>query len=140
MKTRQKFQQVSFRDVDEFLDALPEDELKVVIKLRSIVLDCIPHVTEKLAYNVPFYQLHRNICFIWPASVLWGVKRTFDGVRFGFTNGNLLRDEINYLDKGNRKQIYWKVFSNTGDIDKDLLKAYIYEAVELDARRPGKSR
>ena len=125
-------QNVSFKSVDELIDFLPSDELKIFQFLRQLVLSCIPDVSEKLSYNVPYYKRHKNICFIWPASILWGQKKTYDGVRFGFTNGYLLIDEIDYLDKGNRKQVYYKDFTSIKDIDTDLLKAYIFEAVLID--------
>ena len=54
------------------------------------------------------------------------------GVRFGFTKGFLMQDEINYLDKGNRKQMYWRDFYSLKDIDIELLKAYIFEAALID--------
>lgn len=98
-----KMQNVNFKSVDEFLSYLPDDELRVVEYLRNILFECIPNCQERLAYNVPYYQSHKNICFIWPASIKWGKKVTYKGVRLGFTNGNLLADEVNYLEKGNRK-------------------------------------
>ena len=131
-KAKQNPHNVKFSSVDEFLDFLPVDELKVVEFLRRIVFNCIPDITEKLAYNVPYYKRNKNICFIWPASVLWGKKKTYEGVRFGFTSGYLLQDEMNYLDKGDRKQVYWKDFTEIKEIDVDLLKTYIFDAYIID--------
>ncbi len=125
-------QSVSFRSVDEFLEYLPQDELQIVERLRALVFDSIPGVTEKLSYNVPFYKGNKNICFIWPASVLWGKTKSYEGVRFGFTNGYLLHDEIGFLDKGNRKKGYWKDFTSLAEIDSALLKSYIIEASIID--------
>jgi len=127
-----KFQSVNFKTIEEFLDYLPEDELKIVKLLRKIVLDCLPDVSEKLSYNVPFYKVHKTICFIWPASVKWGKSQTYNGVRFGFANGNLMLDELNYLEKGNRKQVYWKTFEKVKDINEDLLRSYIFDAAIID--------
>jgi hypothetical protein len=131
-KPKLKMQNVKFRDVDEFLEFIPADELKIVELLRNVVYNCIPDVSEKLAFNVPFYKRNKNICFIWPASVLWGKKKTYDGVRFGFNNGHLIKDEIGFLEKGNRKYVYWKDFKDIKSIDVPLLKAYIFEAVIID--------
>ena len=114
--SKKKMQNVSFRNIDDFLEYLPDNELKIVSFLRRLVFDCMPMATEQLAFNVPYYTVNRNVCFIWPASVLWGKKQTYQGVRFGFTNGNLISDDINYLDKGNRKQVYWKDFFDTGKL------------------------
>ena len=80
----------------------------------------------------PIIVVIRNICFIWPASVLWGNKKTYNGVRFGFTNGYLLTDPDNYLNKGDRKQVYWKDFINPSEIDPAILEPFLYEAVLID--------
>jgi len=126
-----KMQPVNFKDVDEFLDYLPEQERVVVEFLREIVFDCIPDAREKLSYNVPYYSRNRRICFIWPSSVPWGkVKK--EGVMFGFCTGHLLTDDIGYLEKGNRKIVYTKTFFTSGEVDVNLLKSFILEAVELD--------
>jgi hypothetical protein len=129
-----KMQDVSFRSVEEFLDYLPEDELKIVERLRKIIFDCVPGVTEKLSYNVPFFKMNKGMFFIWPSAVLWGKTKTYDGVRFGFQQGFLLTDEKNYLDKGDRKQVYYKDFLSIKDIDTELLSTYIFEALLVDGR------
>lgn len=95
-----KMQDVSFNDVNEFLDFLPDDERKIVNKLRKIIFDCAPEAVEKLSYNVRFYKQHRNFCFIWPSSVLWGKTKTYNGARLGFSNGYLLNDKFNTCKKG----------------------------------------
>lgn len=136
---KNRFQSYDFKSVDEFLEYLPADELKVVEFLRECIFDCIPHCTEKLNYNVPYYKVNKNICLIWPASILWGTKKSYEGVRFGFTSGYLLRDEIGYLDKGNRKQVYWKDFKSITGIDVDVLRSFLYEAVLIDEQFSRKS-
>ncbi|MDN5200556.1 DUF1801 domain-containing protein [Fulvivirgaceae bacterium BMA10] len=133
MKKR-KMQQINFNTIDDFLDFLPEEELKIVEFLRQIILDCMPDCIEKLSYNVPYYRRHSNVCFIWPASIKWGNSEN-KGVRLGFTNGNLLSDDIDYLEKGERKQVYWKDFMSLKEIDTDLLKSYIFEALVVDEER-----
>ncbi|MBI3260710.1 MAG: DUF1801 domain-containing protein [Ignavibacteriae bacterium] len=125
-------QNVSFRSMDEFFEFLPEDEYNIVQFLRCIVFECIPHAKEKLSFNVPYYTINRNICFIWPSSVFWGKKKSYEGVRFGFAKGYLLDDETSYLDKGSRKQIYWRDFKSIHEIDVELLKSYIFAAVLID--------
>jgi hypothetical protein len=125
-------QNVSFRNLNDFLDFLPEDEREIAEVLRQIVFDCIPMAKEKLSYNVPYYKVHKNICFIWPASVFWGNSKSYEGVRFGFTKGYLLQDENGFLDKGTRKQVYWKDFTTCDSINIPLLKSFIFDALRLD--------
>lgn len=126
------FQNVNFTSIAEFLDYLPPSELKLTEYLREIVFRCIPDAKEKLAYNVPYYHRHKNICFIWPASILWGKKKTYEGVRFGFTKGYLLTDEKKYLDKGDRKQVYWMDYIDIKKINVPVLESFLYEAVLID--------
>lgn len=132
-------QGVHFDSVEELLDWLPEDEARVAAFLRRLVLDSAPGIEEKLSYNVPFYRIHKMLFFIWPGSVDWD-GFTHAGVRFGFQYGNLLADEAGYLDRGNRKQVYWRDFLRREDIDVDLLQSYIYEAIAIDAQSRRRKR
>ncbi|HEY1018655.1 MAG TPA: DUF1801 domain-containing protein [Sediminibacterium sp.] len=132
MVAKQKMQSVSFRNVEEFLDYLPDEEREITVLLRKIVFSCHPEITEKLSYNVPYYRLHKQLCFIWPAAILWGKKKNYEGVRFGFTSGHLLTDEIGYLDKGSRKFVCYKDFRRLKEIDAELLRSYIFEAMAID--------
>src|SRR5215213_7108495 len=101
---KNKFQEVDFSNMNEFLHYLPDDHLKIVEVLREMILECIPDAKEKLSYNIPVYRRFGTICYIWPSSIPWGgTQRT--GVDLGFWRGNLLSDS-SYLEVGNRKQIY----------------------------------
>lgn len=125
-----KIQPTKFNSVDEFLDFIPMEEHKIVEHLRDIIFEVLPECREKLAYNVPYYYRHSRICFVWPSSIPWGGIDS--GVAIGFCKGNLLSDEINYLEKGNRKEVYTKTFSAAKEIDPDVLKSYLFEAREID--------
>ena len=129
--TRQ-MQNVSFSTIDQLLDFLPNDELLILETLRELIFNTIPFVKEKLSFNVPFYFLKRNVCFLWPASVLWGKKKTCEGVRLGFAKGYLMSDPEGILEKGTRKQIYWVDFSNKSAVNVALIRQYLLEAVSLD--------
>lgn len=128
-----KFQPVDFQDLDDLFEFLPYDELVMVKALRNLVYDCIPEVKEKLSYNVPFFKVRKNICFIWPGSVPWG--GTFEGVQFGFTSGHLLTDEDGYLDAGKRKYVRTKVFKSLQEIDFEKLRLLLFEALEVDSQK-----
>lgn len=129
---KRKMQNVSFKTIDEFLEYLPEDELVIVKALREMILDSIPEAKEKLTYNVPYYSGKKKICFVWPGSVFWGSKRAYEGVRLGFVHGHLMHDDIGYLEKEGRKQVYYKTFSHIDEIEEDILQAYIMDAVMID--------
>ncbi|MEQ9310441.1 MAG: DUF1801 domain-containing protein [Balneolaceae bacterium] len=126
-----KFQNLSFNSIGEFLDFLPEREVEIVEELQKLVYECIPDVKEKLSYNVPFFRRNRNICFIWPASVPWG-NVPKNGVQLGFTSGHQINDFAGYLHLGTRKNIAIKTFYSVDGIETDLVKAYLFEALEVD--------
>lgn len=128
---KRKMQSVAFRNVGELLAYLPEHQLVIIERLRELVFECIPGVEERLSFNVLFYRKYRCICFFWPGAVAWGSK-TWEGVEIGFQYGNLLADEINYLERGTRKQVFSKRFFRLEDINEDVLRAYLWEAAEVD--------
>ncbi|HNT19054.1 MAG TPA: DUF1801 domain-containing protein, partial [Saprospiraceae bacterium] len=66
MERKNKMQNVSFRSVGEFLEYLPAEERVIVDVLRKLILDTLPGIEERLSFNVPFYRMKKDICFIWP--------------------------------------------------------------------------
>ncbi len=126
-----KFQNLNFSSLGDFLDYLPESELEIVEELRALVYECIPDCKEKLSYNVPFFSRNKTICFIWPGSVPWGSIK--EGVLIGFSRGNMLSDYAGYLEKGSRKSVYTKTFLSVDEIDHQLIKDYLFEALEIDS-------
>lgn len=122
---------IKFRSLVEFWDYLPEDERIITDVLRQIILETLPpHCKEKLTYNVPFYYGKRRICLIWPASVPWGgIKK---GVLLGFCQGNKLKDKDHYLTHGTNKQIFYKIYHSTDEIDAEAVINLLREAIELD--------
>ena len=130
-----KMQPIKFRSVEEMLDFLPEDELLITERLRSLILECIPNIQERLSYNVPFYRLHRGACFIWPGAIAWGSKRSYEGVRIGFMQGHLLTDEYGILLRGDRKQVCYIEVKDWKDAPIDAIRQYLFEAAVIDARK-----
>lgn len=128
---KKRMQHVNFKTVGELLDYLPDDQRELVERLRELVFESIPAVEERLSFNVPFFKKNLNICHIWPGAVDWGGK-TWAGVEFGFSYGNLLADEVQWLERGTRKQVFSKRFFKVSEVPEDLLRAYLREADELD--------
>ena len=127
-----KIQKVNFNSVDEFLDYLPENELTIVEELRTQVFECIPHIKEKLSFNVPFYSIRKNICCIWPASIPWG-NVPDHSVVLGFTQGHLLPDPYNALAAGKRKYVRTLTFPIDQPLDIEMIRFYLFDALEIDA-------
>ncbi len=132
-------QNVSFHSLEEFLEYLPQDERSITDKLRNLVLDTLPEIDERLSFNVPYYRLRKDICFIWPGSILWGKLKAYEGVRFGFTYGHLLQDESHYFILGNRKQVTYRDFTSPREIDPELIRSFLFEAAIVDERKASRA-
>ena len=117
----------------EFWEYLPEDQRILTDILRQIVLENLPAgCKEKLTYNVPFYYGKRRICLIWPAAVPRGGFNS--GVMLGFCQGNKLKDTHHYLMHGTNKQVFYKIFQSTDEIEMNSIVSILKEAVETDGR------
>lgn len=127
-----KFQKLSFRDIGDFFDYLPRDEERVATSLRNIILETVPELKEKLAYNVPFYYLRRRICYIWPSSIPWGGLVPGSGVALGFVNGRQIAAD--YLTGGGGRDVRYRLFMKPGDIDRHLVQDLLIEAVQRDMK------
>jgi hypothetical protein len=127
-----QMQDVNFKSVNQFLEYLPSPEIEITTTLRQIILETMPTIHEKLSWNIPTYAVHKSICFIWPSSIKWGKKSSYTGVRFGFSYGNLLANHQNYFELGNRKQVSFKTYLNLNEIDVEILKSTLLEAIFID--------
>ncbi|MBK6753037.1 MAG: DUF1801 domain-containing protein [Flavobacteriales bacterium] len=126
-----------FATVQECLDFLPPDERALTGELRELLLQEAPELKERISFNVPFYKVRRDICFLWPASVLWGNRKTYDGVRLGFSYGNLLQSGTGHLERGDRKQVCWRELTALMPADERMIRTLLREALRLDAERAG---
>lgn len=125
-------------EVIGFLADLPPDEKAIAEALRSIVLSCSPGFTEKLSYGVPYYFRHSRVCFIWPASR--GAAGIESGVLFGLCRGHLLSDAQGLLERGGRKEVYMITHRRLSDIQPELLREIIQEAILVDEEMAGRKR
>lgn len=139
---KNKFQPVSFKTIEDCLEYIPQSELAIVNALRQIIFNSVPDIKEKLSYNVPFYSLHKRICFLWPASIPWG-KVKGEGVQLGFVNGHLLGDTEGYLDGNNRQYLRSRTYTNLSEDDVFIIKSLLLQAANIDrahARQISKSK
>lgn len=136
---REMSRQTKTVDVDQLIDKLPQDERRIVKRLRALVRECIPEATEKAYAGIamPFYSRNRLICYILPPSVTLepGVVRESlksKGVALGFNQGNLMSNDKGILRAEGRKQVYVIYFRNPDEIDEGDLRALLYEALMID--------
>jgi hypothetical protein len=124
-----------FATVHELLDFLPAEERALTEELRELVISEAPELKERLSFNVPFYKLHRDVCFLWPASVIWGGRRTYDGVRFALTSGHLVPGCEPYLQRGGRKQVLWRDLTAITPSDERMIRQLLQAAMAVDRER-----
>jgi hypothetical protein len=131
------------KSIDEIIFGLPSREQKIVKRIRSIILDCLPKVKEKNNYGVPFYTRNRMMLFIWPPSIYWGPKKRdlqSKGVSLGFCQGNLMSNEDGVLLAEGRKQVYCMYFDSVSVINEEQLRALFFEAELVDEQFAKKKR
>lgn len=116
--------------------SLRNNELTIVKRLRELVLECLPLATEKPYYGlgVPYYSRHRQICYIFPCSALYGQEDTKHekNVTLGFCQGNLMSNENDVLKAEGRRQVRVMYFYTLRDIKEDLVRALLFEAGMID--------
>lgn len=125
------FQPAKLHSVEEVLDFIPEHERMIVETLRWTILRNLPDCKERISYSVPYYYRHYAMCFIWPSAIQWGKVKS-NGVQLGFCYGHLLNDDDYYLERGKRKQVYTKTFYDVKEIDSEVIKSYLFDALMVD--------
>ncbi len=94
--------------------------------LRAIVLDC--GLNEELKWSIP--------CYTWDGSNIAIVAAFVDYCALSFFKGVLLYDEQNLLTKSGEssQSVRFFRFTNVKEIIEmeSILKAYIYEAIEIE--------
>lgn len=124
-----------FSSVQDMLDFLPTEERELTEQLRELIISEAPDLKERMSFNVPFYKAQRDVCFIWPASVLWGKRKTYEGVRFGLSYGSLVPGSEPYLQRGPRKQMLWRDLTTLSDTDMRQIRTLLQAALAVDRER-----
>lgn len=112
-------------EVDVFLNNAQkwQEELE---KLRLILLDC--QLTEEFKWSTPIYTYRNNNII--------GINGFKDHCVLSFFKGSLLSDEAGILSKPgkNSQSAKWIKFKSLQEIIEleDILKAYIFEAIEVE--------
>jgi hypothetical protein len=125
------------KTVDEMIENLPREERLITDRLRQLVTECLPLATERPYYGlgVPYYSHHRQICYIFPASALYGTEdlpKQKRNVTLGFCQGNRMSIENGLLQAEGRKQVRVMYFLKMNEIKDDIIRALLYEAAIID--------
>jgi len=132
------FQPKKYSDVIDLIADLPATEKDITSMLLDIIGENLIFKHEKLAYNVPYFYGNTRICFVWPASIPWGNTKP-NSVQLGFCNGALFAPELKgKLLFEDRKTVGVLRFSDSSEIDTELIKLLLFEAQQIDALKPQK--
>ena len=108
--------------VEVFILDLPAELRPVFRQLRNIILSASPQIEEKLVYNIPFFYGKKRIFYLNPLK---------NGVDLGFCDGYLISENL-VLETKNRTHVRTIFYSNTAEIDEEILRPLIYEAIIID--------
>jgi hypothetical protein len=127
------------QDWNEFLNALPKEERVITQRLRNLIIETEPRLTEKMNYWVPYFVRNKMVCFIWPVSApnapkAKNQKKDDTIVSLGFCYGNKLSNEQGLLLAEGRKQVYIIRLKSVQHLDnlESQIREIIMEAVMLD--------
>lgn len=120
------------KSITQLYDLLPENERILVDVLRGIIKETLPpSCKEKISFNVPYFYGRKGICIIWPATIpRGGIKQ---GVLLGFWYGNKLQDQKGYLQRGNNKQIFYRIYQSPEEINLEEIQELLREAMAVDS-------
>ncbi len=111
--------------VDDFVKTkvLPEFH-PIVAMIRELMKDCAPNAKEVISYGIPAYKAKRILAVISP---------TKKDITFAFSRGAEFVDNYGLLQGVGKVSKHVKI-KNLADANKDALRYYIEQALELDAK------
>lgn len=111
--------------VNDFVTSRVLPEFRSFLKkIREVMKECVPNVTEIISYGIPAYRVHNIIAVISP---------TKKGITLAFSRGAENEEKLHLL-KGEGKISKNIKFKKVFDINKDILCYYIQQALESDAK------
>jgi hypothetical protein len=112
------------RGVDDYMEALPELQKELAEKVRSLILDNVPGVLEKLSYKMPFYHYCGMLLFM---------HHVKDGIYIAFMRGKDLVWEFPQLERKQRAIAASVTIRNKRDIVEKQVEQLIIAAAAWNA-------
>ena len=111
--------------VDDFVKTkvLPEFQ-PIVAMIRDLMKDCAPNAKEVISYGIPAFRVKRILVVISP---------TKKDITFAFSRGAEFEDKYDLLRGVGKVSKHVKI-KNLADVNKDALRYYTKQALELDAK------
>ncbi len=106
--------------VTEFINNAPADQKAMMEKLRNIIHQAVPDVTEEFKWGRPVFKKTKDFAYFKSAKAY---------LTLGFFNYTNLRDD-NGLLEGTGKDMRHIKLKNAGNIDEKLMKEWFETAAK----------
>jgi hypothetical protein len=111
--------------VDEFVNTRVSPQFRGIVKmLRELMREAAPGAREEISYGIPAYRGTRILAVISP---------TKKDITFAFSRGAEFEDRYGLLQGVGKVSKHVKI-KNVKDFNKEALRYYIKQALELDSK------
>lgn len=97
------------KQVDAYIDSLPDEKRELAETIREIILTEVPGIEERFSFKLPFYHYFGMFCFI---------NSIPGGFDIGFCRGKDLVDAFPQLERKNRAVMANLSIYNKKDIER----------------------
>ena len=110
--------------VEQYILNQREPLQSIMLYIRQIIME-IPNMEEKYKYKIPFYYYKgKPICYL-------NILKETNYVDLSFWDGFKLSDKYNLLKGNNRKMVKSLEFKSLKEININILKETLLEAVSI---------
>ncbi|WP_249871802.1 DUF1801 domain-containing protein [Oceanobacillus saliphilus] len=112
------------KEVDQFIEELPDEIQTITDTLRNIILKSSPELKEEFKWSMPNYSYNGLVCYL---------QASKKHVNLGFHKGNELEvKDMDELLQGNGKTMRHIRIKNMEEINRDSFTILIRAAVALN--------
>lgn len=112
--------------VDDYILALPPEKQALADYLRRQIKVIGPHLTERMSFGLPFFYGKKGVVYLNPKP---------RGIDLGFMYGHKLPKRPQLI-VGKRKQVRSMYFNINADVNLDVLREVLADAIALDDAWP----
>lgn len=115
--------------VELFIAEIADEQIQVTTQVaHDFILDLLPHAQASIKYDIPFYSIHKNICYLNPQK---------DHLVLGFYAGVHLSNAQGIL-QGDGKQVRHIYLYTPEDVLREAVAEVLLEAATYDEWKYGK--
>jgi uncharacterized protein len=107
------------KNVDSYIEALPDTKREIAEALRELIFAVVPHVEERYSYKIPMYHYFGMFCYM---------NEVKQGIDLGFMRGRDLVFAWPQLETRNRAIVASVVLTSKKDITQLNIEALLLSA------------